>query len=206
MKLNGEDLFASTAARKRQGGCLQGLLNLAVLAAVAAFGWFGLANPWIFTVAGNRYVPLWQGMAKTEDPTGQYRIYIAFYPAGASTAKATTWAKGWGIVCAPGGYSYRVKVLASTSSTIWKDMNGKPFHLELLGSNSFLGLDYGETQPPTITFDGQWSGSSLTTTDDRTIDTSFNFGGTLAEPGKVGGMKRTLNFAETAWVLSDPCS
>ena len=206
MKLNGEDLFPKyPAPRRRPGGCLQGLITVSVLGAVAAFGWFGLANPWIFTVAGNRYIPLWQGAAISDNPAGQFKIYIAFYPTGTSSVTATTGAKGWGIICAPDGHNYRVTVDASTGSTVWKDMNGKPFHLSLHGSNSILGLDREEAQPPAIKLDGKWTGDHLETRDDRSIDTSINFDGTLAEPGKVGGMDRALNFEEIAWVLTKPC-
>ncbi|MFM5950062.1 MAG: hypothetical protein ACKOPM_12700 [Novosphingobium sp.] len=184
---------------------MQGLLVILVLTAVVAFGWFGLTNPWVFTVGGSRYLPLWQGMAKAGGPGGQYRIYLAFYPTGASTSRASTWAKGWGMICAPGGQGYRLHLAASTDSVVWKDMNGKPFHVVLHGSSPATGLNSGKMGPPVIDLRGRWQGDQLVLNDGRTIDTSFNLDGRISEPPKAEGMEKVLTFSETGWVLTNPC-
>jgi hypothetical protein len=198
----------------KRPGCLAGVARALVTLVVLGGLFFWVVDwvfaPWIYTVGGKtRLLPLWQGVAVVDAPSGRYRIYVSFSPTpnGPHTLPGMR-VQGTGYVCGPDGRRYSAQVRGGADGRIWRDMNNHPFSLDVYNRPlNYNFVDHRDWRPY-LEFNGAWSGANLRMTDNGSLADAFRADGSLNTASR-GARDKTravpVTFIETNWWLPQAC-
>jgi hypothetical protein len=195
--------------RWRRMGCLPQIGLALVIGVGLIMAGELLFAPWIYVVGGHRrLLPYWAGRGDIQTQAGTYRVYVWFSPSSRSSRILPgTSVSGNGYVCTPRGEGYTLKVSGGTNDRVWKDMDGRSFHLSAYYRPAGWNLT-GAPRQPSLSFSGKWQGDTLVMTDDASIAHAFLPDGSLNTRAKSWypktGPLLPITFTETSWWLGTP--
>jgi len=189
-------------------GCLtQTLLVFALTAAVMVAAQWVFAS-WAFFLGGHFHpIPVWQGIARTHAPSGDFVVYVWFTPSGHSRVSNLTTFTGGGTVCSPRGERFSLTLYAVVTEHHGRDTNGAPVRIEMHRRPwySIIGTWHHR---PRLKLSGRWQNPDLVMNDDGTLSQAFLPDGRLYDgpPSRQPAARESLPlvFHETPWTLVAP--
>jgi hypothetical protein len=150
----------------RRLGCFTGLLFILVVGLVLVVLLFAVIAPWSFHIGG-RWTPMsWWGYGTLHTESGDYPIFIYFYPNPRSTSRLrlngqrpSIGLRGNGWLCSAQGVTQRLDVTGDIYNT-YVNTEGSKMSLRLLDARKYLQLST-PTNRRYADFTGAWQGSQL---------------------------------------------
>jgi hypothetical protein len=171
----------TTPRPRKRMGCLSSLVLLLLLGVFLTAAIDAAFAPWIYVVGGRlRLLPLWQGVGDAQTPSGRYRFYVWFSPSpNGSSILPSTSIRGSGYLCTPRGERFRLRVTGGTGGRVWRDMDGRDFHLSAYHRPVGWQFSGSQNWQPRLSLSGRWVGPDLVMNDQGSLAHAFLPDGTL---------------------------
>jgi hypothetical protein len=180
---------------------------LALTAAVMVGAQWLFAS-WAFFLGGHFHaIPVWQGIARTHAPSGDFVVYVWFTPSGHSRVSDLTTFSGDATVCSPRGERFNLTLYAVVLDHNGYDTNGAQVRISLHRRPWYFAFGTWDHRPR-LTLEGRWQNPDLVMNDGGTLSQAFLRDGHLygGPESRQPAARETLPlvFHETPWRLMAP--
>ena len=173
---------ANPVKSKRRGfgclGCFPQLLLIFAGAGVLFLATIAVFAPWGFYLGGGFHIlPYWQGWGVLHAKSGDYPVYVYFYPqpSGSKIMPGPS-VGGTGALCTPRGEIYPMRLGGGMRRGIGTNTDGEKISLYIYYRAAFFGNFQGYHRPY-VELRGQWKNPNIVADDNGSIYREFTSDG-----------------------------
>lgn len=174
---------SSLTSRKRRSGCLGCLPQLLLIfvgAGLVFLATIAVFAPWGFYLGGGFHIlPYWQGWGVLHAKSGDYPLYVYFYPrpSGSKVLPGPS-VGGTGALCTPRGEIFRMHLGGGMRRGISTNTDGEKINLYMFYWPAFTG-NLTADHRPSVEVQGKWQNPNIVADDHGSFFRAFNPDGTV---------------------------